>query len=135
MQAELGLGYLYPHVPLVLGHRGASGYAPENTLSAFNLAMDQGADGVELDVTLSADGVPVVIHDDTLDRTTSGHGPVGALTLAQLKRLDAGYAAQFGKQFAGERLPTLAEVFAAYGQRTFINVELKHDHSPGRLLA
>jgi len=131
----LPLPHLYPRLPLILGHRGASDDAPENTLRAFGLALEQGADGLELDVTLSADGVPVVIHDDTLDRTTSGHGPVGGQTLAQLKTLDAGYPAQFGKQFAGERLPTLAEVFAAYGRQTCINVELKQDRTPGRALA
>ncbi len=131
----LPLAYLYPRLPLILAHRGASDDAPENTLRAFGLALEQGADGLELDVTLSADGVPVVIHDDTLDRTTSGHGPVRGQTLAQLKALDAGYPAQFGAKFAGERLPTLAEVFAAYGQQTCINVELKQDRTPGRALA
>lgn len=131
----LPLPHLYPRLPAVWAHRGASDDAPENTLRAFGLALEQGADGLELDVTLSADGEPVVIHDDTLDRTTNGHGPVGRHTLAQLKALDAGYPAQFGAQYAGERLPTLDEVFTAYGQQTFINVELKQDRAPGRPLA
>jgi glycerophosphoryl diester phosphodiesterase len=135
MQAELGLGHLYRHTPLILGHRGASAYAPENTLSAFNLAMAQGADGVELDVTLSADGVPVVIHDDSLDRTTNGHGPVNRLMLSELKQLEAGYHSHFGEQFSSERIPTLAEVFAGIASQAIINVELKHDRSPGRQLA
>jgi glycerophosphoryl diester phosphodiesterase len=99
------------------------------------LALEQGADGVELDVTLSADGVPVVIHDDTLDRTTTGKGPVSRLTLAALKTLEAGYPAKFGKQFAAQRIPTLAEVFEACGDQPVINVELKRDRSPGRQLA
>jgi glycerophosphoryl diester phosphodiesterase len=129
------LSHLYPHTPLILGHRGASAYAPENTLAAFRLALEQGADGVELDVTLSADGVPVVIHDDTVDRTTDGQGHVHDLTLAQLKQLEAGYRAKFGDQFAGERLPTLAEVFEALGARAIINVELKRDPSPDKVLA
>lgn len=120
---------------LIFGHRGASAYAPENTLAAFQLALAQEADGVELDVTLCADGVPVVIHDDTVDRTTNSTGRVDALTLAQLKQLEAGYPAKFGDRFAGERLPTLAEVFQALDPRTVINVELKQDTSPDRRLA
>jgi glycerophosphoryl diester phosphodiesterase len=135
MAAELGLGHLYPHTPLILGHRGASAYAPENTLGAFNMAVAQGADGVELDVTLSADGVPVVIHDESLDRTTNGHGPVNRQSLAALKQLDAGYPSRFGRQFPNERIPTLAEVFARIPPQAVINVELKHDRSPGRELA
>ncbi|MCC7360725.1 MAG: hypothetical protein IT317_14685 [Anaerolineales bacterium] len=120
----LPAAHLYPaRLPAVIAHRGASADAPENTLSAFALALEQGADGLELDVTLSADGVPVVIHDDTLDRTTDGRGRVARHTLAELKGLDAGYAARFGSKFAGQRLPTLDEVFAAFGQRTIINVE------------
>ena len=76
-------------MPLIYGHRGASGYAPENTLEAFRLAMDMGADGFELDVHLSRDGELIVIHDETVDRTTNGTGRVMDLTLAQLKELDA----------------------------------------------
>jgi len=75
---------------LILAHRGASAEAPENTLAAFNLALQQGADGVELDVRLSADGVPVVIHDVRLERTTNGAGRVDALGARELRRLDAG---------------------------------------------
>ncbi len=135
MCSRLPLPHLYPRLPAIFAHRGASDDAPENTLRAFGLALEQGADGLELDVTLSADGVPVVIHDDTLDRTTTGHGRVGHHALVQLKALDAGYPVQFGAQFAGERLPTLDEVFTAYGHRTRINVELKQDRAPGRPLA
>lgn len=120
---------------LIFGHRGASAYAPENTLAAFRLALEQGADGVELDVTLSADGTPVVMHDDTVDRTTTGTGRVDRLTLAQLKGLAAGYPTKFGDTFAGERLPTLAEVFQALGARAMFNVELKRDPSPDQSLA
>ncbi len=129
------LAHLYPHRPIILGHRGASADAPENTLAAFRLALAQGADGVELDVTLSSDGVPVVIHDDTVDRTTNGTGRVATRTLAQLKQLDAGYATKFGGKFAGERIPTLAEALAELGQRAFINIELKRDPSPDQGLA
>jgi len=76
--------------PLVIGHRGASADAPENTIAAFELALEQGADGIELDVHLTADGQPVVIHDFTLERTTDGVGPVSGRRVRELKRLDAG---------------------------------------------
>ena len=76
--------------PLVIAHRGASGFAPENTLAAFKLALALGADGVEMDVQLSADGHPVVIHDASVNRTTNGAGAVSRLTLDQLQSLDAG---------------------------------------------
>src|SRR5437667_11152942 len=75
---------------LLFGHRGASGEAPENTFAAFELALKQGADGIEFDVHLSSDGVPVVIHDARLERTTNGTGLVGAPSLPALRRLDAG---------------------------------------------
>ena len=119
----------------ISSHRGGALLWPENSRIAFENTAKLPVEQVEFDVHPTRDGRLVVIHDDTLDRTTSGRGPVGAQTLAQLKRLDAGYAAQFGQQFAGEPLPTLAEVFATYGQRTFVNVELKFDRSPRRVLA
>jgi glycerophosphoryl diester phosphodiesterase len=133
--AGLPLPELYSRTPLILGHRGASADAPENTLAAFGQALVQGADGFELDVTLSADGVPVVIHDDTLDRTTNGRGPVGAQTVAALKKLEAGFPDRFSARFAGERVPTLDEVLGSFGRQALINLELKHDRSPGRRLA
>jgi len=71
--------------PLIIAHRGDSANAPENTMAAFRLALEKGADGIELDVMLSADGVPVVIHDSTVDRTTNGSGRVRELTLDQLR--------------------------------------------------
>ena len=73
--------------PLIIGHRGAGADAPENTLAAFALALEQNADGIEFDVQLSADGVPVIIHDDTVDRTCNGTGRVTDLTLAELQAL------------------------------------------------
>ena len=110
--------------PLNIAHRGASAYAPENTLAAFRLALEMGADGFELDVMLSADGHLVVIHDDTVDRTTSGSGPVRRKTLAELRALDAG--ARFDAGFTGERIPTLQEVFDLVAEnRAFVNVEIK----------
>jgi glycerophosphoryl diester phosphodiesterase len=131
----LPLAHLYGRRPLVLAHRGASAYAPENTLSAFRLALEMGADGFELDVTLSADGQPVVLHDDTLDRTTDGRGPAGRLTLTELRGLDAGYRGKFEDRFAGERLPTLDEALEAAGGRAIVNIELKRDRSRGPGLA
>ena len=108
---------------LNIAHRGASSCFPENTLAAFAGAIAAGADMCELDVQLSRDGALVVIHDDTVDRTTGGCGAVAAMTLEQLKRLDAG--ASFGSQFKGERIPTLDEVFACVGGRCALNIELK----------
>lgn len=108
---------------LNLAHRGASAYAPANTLAAFRLAEELGADGVELDVHLSADGAIVVIHDFTVDATTDGHGHVRDMTLAELKRLDAG--SWFDPRFAGERIPTLEEVVEALGTHMVLNIELK----------
>ena len=102
--------------PLIIGHRGASAEAPENTLAAFALAQEQGADGIELDVQLSADGWPVVIHDNTLARTTNGQGKVQQFTLAQLQALDAG---------EGQSIPTLDEFFETFGPGFLYNVELK----------
>ncbi|MEK7278389.1 MAG: glycerophosphodiester phosphodiesterase family protein, partial [Chloroflexota bacterium] len=107
----MNLDYLYPRTPAVIAHRGASAAAPENTLTAFTSAAALGADAVELDVKLSKDGVPIIMHDPTVDRTTDGRGRVADLTLAALKRLDAG--AKKDAKFAGERVPTLAEVFEA----------------------
>ncbi len=100
----------------VFAHRGASAEAPENTLGAFALALDLGADGVELDVRLTADGVPVVLHDGFLDRTTSGTGAVRDLSLADLRAVDAGN---------GQGLPTLAEVVDLIAGRAFLDVEIK----------
>ena len=92
----------------IIGHRGASGHAPENTLAAFRRAVELGARFIETDLQLSRDSRLVAMHDDTLDRTTNGRGPVNRLTLAELRELDAG--SWFGPQFAGERIPTLEEI-------------------------
>jgi len=114
--------------PLIFAHRGASKYAPENTISAFRLAVDMGADGIELDTKVSSDGVVVVMHDQTVDRTTDGTGSIANLTADALHRLDAG--SRFSKEFQGEPVPTLNEVFAAVGKVLFINVELTNYASP-----
>jgi len=115
--------------PLNIGHRGASAAAPQNTLAAFRKAIELGADGVELDAQLSADGVPVVIHDFVVETTTDGTGRVADKTLAELKASDAG--SKFSPEFAGERIPTLAEVFEAIEGRLLINIELKDFDSFG----
>jgi glycerophosphoryl diester phosphodiesterase len=94
----------------VLAHRGASAYAPENTLSAFRLAIEQKADWLELDVQQTKDGRLVVFHDLRVERTTNGFGPLRDLTLEQVQQLDAG--SWYGSDFAGERVPTFEEVVA-----------------------
>ena len=108
---------------LNIAHRGASSAAPPNTLAAFEKAVELGADGIEFDVHLSADGVPVVIHDFTVDGTTDGSGRVAEMTLAQLEQLDAG--SSFDPAFAGERIPTLVQVLETCGNRLLLNIELK----------
>jgi glycerophosphoryl diester phosphodiesterase len=109
---------------LNIAHRGASGTFPENTIAAFRAAIEAGAQMCELDVQRTRDGAIVVIHDDTVDRTTDGQGAVAELTLAELKTLDA--AVRFrGGVFKGERIPTLDEVFAAIGNRCTLDIELK----------
>lgn len=108
---------------LNFGHRGARHYAPDNTLAAFELAAQQGADGVELDVHLTADGALVCIHNYSVDETTNGSGMVREMTLAEIKVLDAG--SHFAPRFADERVPTLPEVFEALGERLLFDIELK----------
>ncbi len=108
--------------PAIFAHRGASLYAPENTLEAFELARQQGADAIELDAKLTRDGHIVVIHDQTLDRTTPGNGAVKDATLEQIRELDAG--SFFDPCFHHARIPTLEEVLAALGKQLLINIEL-----------
>lgn len=113
----------------VHAHRGGAGLAPENTLAAFRNALAIGADVLEMDLHVTIDGEVVVIHDPTLDRTTTGHGFVRATTLADLRRLDAG--SWFHARFAGERVPTLREVFdlvrASGNGRVRFNIETKYE--------
>ncbi|MDY7040456.1 MAG: glycerophosphodiester phosphodiesterase family protein, partial [Chloroflexota bacterium] len=122
MPAE-DLDYLYARRALNFAHRGASAQAPPNTLSAFRLAAELKADGVELDVQLSRDGEAVVIHDFMVDATTNGSGPVAEKTLAELQALDAG--SWFDAAFAGEHIPALQEVMDAVGHRLLLNIEIK----------
>ena len=108
----------------VIAHRGASGYAPENTLEAFLLAIEQGADGIELDVQLSRDGIPVVIHDETIDRVTDRTGYVKDYTLQELKELTV-LKDRF-PQYSQSKIPTLKEVLEAVKSSGIqVNIELK----------
>jgi glycerophosphoryl diester phosphodiesterase len=124
------MSYLDGPRPRVFGHRGASGEAPENTLASFAAAIEAGADRLELDVHRTADGEIVVFHDETLDRTTDGRGPIAAITWADLCRLDAAY--RFGADGAypmrgkGVRVPRLAEVLEAFPEVP-LNIEIKPD--------
>jgi glycerophosphoryl diester phosphodiesterase len=118
--------------PVLFAHRGASAHAPENTLEAFRLAFKQGAEAIELDVKLSADGQVIVIHDSTLDRTTNGEGRVASFDLSDLRALDAGV--RFSEAFRGARIPTLEEVFEILGKTGFVNIELTNYFTPNDAL-
>lgn len=109
---------------LILGHRGASGIAPENTKSAFMKALQIGADGIEFDVHLTKDKKLVVIHDERVDRTTNGIGYVKDLTLKEIKRLDAG--SYFSPKFAGEKILTLEEALELTQSSKLISIEIKN---------
>jgi glycerophosphoryl diester phosphodiesterase len=111
-----------------IAHRGASKIAPENTMAAFRKAAELGADAIELDAKLTADGVVVVLHDQTLERTTSGIGRLSRHTLKEIKHLDAGKS--FSETYRGERIPTLEEVFMELGEILLINVELTNYATP-----
>jgi len=123
MNALSILESMYTGRTLVFGHRGASAYAPMNTIPAFELAKKQGADGIELDVHRTKDGHVIILHDFSVDSTTDGTGDINDMTLAQLKQLDAG--SWFHPSFANTRIPTLEEVFLAVGRHLFINIEIK----------
>jgi len=109
--------------PIIIAHRGDPRRGPENTLASIRLALEARPDLVEVDVHLSADGYPVVIHDATLERTTSGKGKAGSLRLEELRQLDAGR--WYGQAFAGERIPTLEEAWLAVTGDSRLLVELK----------
>ncbi len=109
----------------IFAHRGAMGTHPENTMAAFKESHRVGADGIELDVQLSRDGVPVVIHDETVDRTSNGTGWVKDLTWSELRQLDFG--APYADSFAGERIPSLEEVLSWIAHTPLtLNIELKN---------
>ena len=119
-----------PNLPLsnndnfiVIAHRGASSYAPENTHSAFRLAIEMQSEMIELDVSLSKDGIPVIIHDETVDRTTKAKGLVSDFTLKNLKDLETG--SWFSSKFDGEKFPTLEEVLSYTKDKISVNIEIK----------
>lgn len=109
--------------PYVMAHRGASGYAPENTLAAFRLALEQGADLLETDLRFTKDEVLVCIHDATVDRTTDGHGAVSDLTLAEIKKLRI--RSEFDDLYPNERVPTLDELLDMTPGDVGLGLELK----------
>jgi glycerophosphoryl diester phosphodiesterase len=117
---------------LVLGHQGASAYAPSNTLESFKLAMEQGADILELDVSMTKDGVVVVSHDVTIDRMSNGKGYIKSMTLAELRQYDFGYGftpdngATYPYRGKGVTIPTLEDVFKTF-PGTRVNIELKQE--------
>lgn len=112
----------------IIAHKGASGSAPENTLAAFQMALDLGVDMIEIDVRNTLDEEIVVFHDETLNRTTNGKGPVHDFTLAQIKGLDAG--SWFDPQFRDERVPTLKEVLDLIDGQCKVLIEIKHMNHP-----
>jgi glycerophosphoryl diester phosphodiesterase len=114
--------------PTVIAHRGDSVSAPENTLSAFQQAIDKGAKGIEFDVKLTADDQVIVLHDQTLDRTTDGQGDVSKFPLAALRELNA--SVNFPGMVPHEKIPTLVEVFESFSNRVFMNLELKNYSTP-----
>lgn len=120
---------------IIFAHRGASRQCPENTISAYQRAVHLGAGGIEIDIQLSKDGIPVVIHDRTLKRTTSGKGIVTQTTLSDLKKLDAG--SWFSPDFKHEKIPSLEEVllWAADYPDVWLNIELKYYREDDEQLA
>jgi glycerophosphoryl diester phosphodiesterase len=108
---------------LKIAHRGSSGTHPENTISAFLAAAEEGADMCELDVQSTRDGAVVVIHDESVDRTTDGVGAITDLTLEEIQRLDAG--GKFNPSFRGQRIPTLDQVMKAVRGKLGLNIEIK----------
>lgn len=111
-------------LPVVIGHRGAAAYAPENTLESIHTAADMGMKWVELDVKLTKDMVPIIFHDDDLDRTTNGHGPVAAMNFTDIRELEAGR--WFSEGYGDVRIPTLEEAIEVILKRDLgVNLEIK----------
>ena len=124
--------------PRIIAHRCGGALAPENTLAGLEIAAALGCAGIEFDVMLSADAVPVVIHDETLERTTNGHGRVAELSLRELQKLDAGH--NHHKAYAGEPIPRLEAIMARAAQhKLWTNIEIKpaagHDKETGKTVA
>jgi glycerophosphoryl diester phosphodiesterase len=119
----------YFPAPVIFAHRGDRLHEPENTLPAFQQAMEKGADGVELDAKLTSDGHVIVIHDTTVERTTNGKGRVASFSLDSIRKLDAGI--WFDEKFGGTKIPLLEEVFETVGKDKLINIELTNYSTPG----
>ena len=115
---------------LIIAHRGASGYAPENTLAAMKLAIRQKCDGIELDVQMTKDGKIVVFHDWSLQRTSNGCGEIKDITYEEIRELDAG--SWFSEDFKGEKIPTLEEVLNLIPHELLLNIEIKAKASDNR---
>jgi len=109
----------------VIAHRGDSAAHPENTLASFAAALEIGAAIIEFDVHLTRDGEVVVIHDPKVDRTTDGHGIIKQMTLADIRRLSAGYPTRFGSTYLGQKVPTLAETLGLLHERAKAMIEIK----------
>ncbi|SFD84025.1 glycerophosphoryl diester phosphodiesterase [Paenibacillus catalpae] len=115
----------------IIAHRGASGYAPEHTLASFRSAIDSGADYLEIDLQLTKDGHIIAMHDDTVNRTTNAKGKIAEMTLDQVKQLDAGswfnkhYPMYAREEFAKQQVPSLQDIFAAFGKKTNYILEIK----------
>jgi glycerophosphoryl diester phosphodiesterase len=116
-------------LPLITAHRACMGHAPENTLAGIDKAIALGADAVEVDVRCTVDAVPVLLHDETVDRTTNGSNALSGMTLAEARRLLAGDA-----RFPEERIPTLEEAAAAAGERIFLVIEIKQEGIEARVV-
>jgi glycerophosphoryl diester phosphodiesterase len=114
--------------PIIFAHRGASSQAPENTMAAFQRAVLDGAQAIEVDTKLTRDGRIVVFHDLTLNRTTDGEGKLSQKTADEIRALDAG--SHFSEKYRGEKIPFLDEVLEAFGKKLLINVELKNYWTP-----
>lgn len=112
--------------PVKVAHRGYNVEYPENTMSAFRAALEKGAAAVEFDVSFSRDRKLVIIHDETLERTTNGHGRINELSLAELRKLDAG--SWFDPRFSGEKIPVLEEVLDLAGHKVVLNIEIKEEY-------
>lgn len=110
-------------IPMIETHRGLSGVYPENTLASFQAAIDLGVDRIEMDLHLTKDNEVVILHDDTLERTTNGNGPVDQKTLEEIKKLDAG--SWKDEKFKGERVPTLKEVLKLAKDKVMVNLDIK----------
>ncbi|HEY8598991.1 MAG TPA: glycerophosphodiester phosphodiesterase family protein [Thermomicrobiales bacterium] len=118
---------------LAIAHRGASGYAPENTRAAFDRALAMGAGAIETDVQLSADGELIIFHDNTVDRTSDGRGPLGDYTLAELQALDLG--GWYAPEFAGQRILTVIELLDEYAEKIPLALEIKDPRAARPLIA